>query len=239
MTEIIENKLERPTEIPEKFWNSETGEIRMDALIKSYTELEKKLGCSHLIPKENLTEDDLKKIESIRGVPESVEGYNDMFEEGGIQADIDVNEKLLAAGFTKDQVKLVYDLASEKLSPLAQKMKQELQEKTELQKLHTYFGSEERFNEIAHQVLAFGRKKMTENSLDVVCQNADGIISLYEMMQSTEPKIIKDGIGGTEDLTEDNLKKMMANPKYWRDQDPEYTDKIRQGFEKIYAKEND
>ncbi|WP_109798685.1 hypothetical protein [Novosphingobium meiothermophilum] len=35
---------ERPADIPEKFWDAEKGEIRVDALLKSYTELEKFKG---------------------------------------------------------------------------------------------------------------------------------------------------------------------------------------------------
>jgi len=35
---------ERPPEVPEKFWDAEKGQVRQDELLKSYLELEKKLG---------------------------------------------------------------------------------------------------------------------------------------------------------------------------------------------------
>lgn len=36
---------ERPSNVPEKFWNAETGEINTEALLNSYGELEKKIGA--------------------------------------------------------------------------------------------------------------------------------------------------------------------------------------------------
>ena len=34
----------RPADVPEKFWDDEAGAVRIDALLKSYLELERKLG---------------------------------------------------------------------------------------------------------------------------------------------------------------------------------------------------
>ena len=34
----------RPADVPEKFWDDEAGAVRIDALVKSYLELERKLG---------------------------------------------------------------------------------------------------------------------------------------------------------------------------------------------------
>ena len=38
-----------------------------------------------------------------------------------------------------------------------------------------------------------------------------------------------------EDTSEKELKKMMQDPKYWREQDPEYVKKIEAGFKKLYG----
>lgn len=40
----VANKPERPANVPEKFWNAETGEVNTEALLKSYSELEKMKG---------------------------------------------------------------------------------------------------------------------------------------------------------------------------------------------------
>jgi hypothetical protein len=34
----------RPPEVPEKFWDAEAGRVRLDSLLKSYRELERKLS---------------------------------------------------------------------------------------------------------------------------------------------------------------------------------------------------
>ena len=34
----------RPEDVPEKFWDSEAGQLRVDALLKSYRELERRLS---------------------------------------------------------------------------------------------------------------------------------------------------------------------------------------------------
>lgn len=54
---------ERPSNIPEKFWNAEKKEVRVDTLVDSYAEAES-----------NLT-----RIRAERQVPESVEGYLNTF----------------------------------------------------------------------------------------------------------------------------------------------------------------
>lgn len=44
-TSVSDPKItERPAHIPEKFWDAEKGAVKTDDIIKSYTELEKKLG---------------------------------------------------------------------------------------------------------------------------------------------------------------------------------------------------
>src|SRR5919106_6296837 len=40
----------RPTGVPEKFWDGEAGCIRTDALLKSYLEIERKLGSMISLP---------------------------------------------------------------------------------------------------------------------------------------------------------------------------------------------
>ena len=39
----------------------------------------------------------------------------------------------------------------------------------------------------------------------------------------------------TQNLTDSDLRRMMRDPKYWRDADPEYIRKIENGFKKLYS----
>ena len=39
----------------------------------------------------------------------------------------------------------------------------------------------------------------------------------------------------SEKLTDNDLRRMMRDPKYWRDHDAEYVRKIENGFKKLYS----
>jgi hypothetical protein len=59
-----DTKPTRPVSIPEKFWDAEKGEVRTEALLASYTELEKKLGGGKAEPDpdEKTPENDTARI---------------------------------------------------------------------------------------------------------------------------------------------------------------------------------
>jgi len=86
-----------PDGLGEKFWDRDKGEIRTEALIKSYRALERKLGGL-----------------AGRGVPETAEGYEIETEGELMTPDPEVNEILHEAGFTQAQAQTVYSLAAER-----------------------------------------------------------------------------------------------------------------------------
>ncbi len=53
------------------------------------------------------------------------------------------------------------------------------------------------------------------------------------MMQSMEP-IVQTETNVSENLSDDDLRRMMNDPKYWRDNDKEYVRTIENGFKKLY-----
>ena len=48
-------------------------------------------------------------------------------------------------------------------------------------------------------------------------------------------QLIKTQRNENETLTDNDLRRMMQDPKYWRDNDPEYVRKIENGFKKLYS----
>lgn len=54
------------------------------------------------------------------------------------------------------------------------------------------------------------------------------------MMQSMEPDV-KTEKNSSENLSDSDLRRMMRDPKYWRDAEPEYVRKIENGFKKLYS----
>ena len=63
--------------IPEKFLNQD-GTLNSESLIKSYTELEKKIGTMISVPNENSDEESKRKFNRAIGVPESASEYPKM-----------------------------------------------------------------------------------------------------------------------------------------------------------------
>lgn len=86
-------------EIPEKFLDPESGEIRMDRLLQSYHALEKKLSQSPAAPK-------------------TPHDYCIDCSHGLFQPDADINARLHEKGFTQDQAQELYNIAAEKLIPM-------------------------------------------------------------------------------------------------------------------------
>ena len=150
-------------EIPEKFKDSETGALRTDALLKSYKNLEKKMGE---MPRR----------------PKSPSEYCINCDHGMFTVDEDLNRRLFDKGFTQDQVQIVYDLAAEKMVPMVMEMAADFSADREVEKLIEYFGGPEKWKEVSRQLLAFGQKNMPADVLDSLASSYDGVLALYLMM---------------------------------------------------------
>ena len=202
-------------DIPAKFKDPETGEIRMDAMVQSYKELEKKFSQAPSVPK-------------------SHEEYCINCDHGLFEPDIEMNKKLHEKGFTNDQVQFIYDLAVEKMVPMVIEMAGDFQAEREIEKLVEHFGGPEKWKEVSRQLLAFGQKSLPADVLDSLSSSYEGVLALYNMMSGGEPSVSKrhdsDSRSGEMDL-----QSMMRDPKYWRDKDPSFVAKVTEGFQKIYG----
>jgi hypothetical protein len=88
---------DRPAGVPEKFWDREAGAIRTDALLKSYVELERKLGSMVALP----GDDDPEGRERLRralGVPATVEDYQIAARDELLEPTPEINARLHQAG---------------------------------------------------------------------------------------------------------------------------------------------
>ena len=81
---------------------------------------------------------------------------------------------------------------------------------------------------------SFGERFLPRDAYDALCATPRGIQSIYRMMQSMEPDVPTDK-NKSETLTDSDLRRMMRDPKYWRDNDTEYIRKIENGFKKLYS----
>lgn len=229
--ETVTVSSKKPSGLPDKFWDKKKEEIRLEALLSSYLALEKKLSTMLPIPQ---NEDDKKRLQKLMGVPETAKDYrisvpNDLFD-----IDEELNERLLAKGFTEEQAQEVYDLAAEKLVPLIVEMAAEFQAGREVERLISHFGGPDKWREMSRQLLAYGKKNLPSDVLDGLSCSYEGVMALARMMKSDQPglKTKSDASGGA--VGEDDLYSMMKNPKYWRDKDPSFIAKVTEGFEKLY-----
>ena len=99
--------------IPEKFLN-EDGTLNTDALLKSYSELEKKIGGMITLPSDDSDEAIKNKFNRAIGVPEKADEYpmNSLFD------DSELRERFLEIGLTSNQVEQIYKIAEDYLSPV-------------------------------------------------------------------------------------------------------------------------
>ena len=216
-------------QIPEKFLN-ENGELNTDALVKSYCELEKKIGGMISVPNENSDDDVKQKFNHAIGVPDNANDYpkNNLFD------DESVREKFHQIGLTAKQVEQIYNIAEEFLQPTLSNLFQLQIETNAINELKIFFGSEQKMKDAMKEINAFGEKFLPKDAFDELCSTPQGIQGVYKMMQSMEPEVLTDE-SVNENLSDDDLRKMMQDPKYWRDHDSEYVRKIENGFRKLYS----
>lgn len=215
--------------IPEKFL-SDDGTLNTDALIKSYTELEKKIGTMVSVPNSETDEKSRLKFNRAIGVPDSAADYpkNDLYD------DENLRQKFFDIGLTKNQVQKIYEIADEFLSPVISDLFSTRDQNNAIAELKTFFGGTEKMTDALRAINAFGTRFLPHEAFEVLCSSAQGIQSIYKMMQSMEPDVKTDK-NEVVALTEKDLRQMMQDPKYWRDKDTEYIRKIENGFKKLYS----
>lgn len=215
--------------IPEKFLNDD-GTLNSDSLIKSYSELEKKIGTMISVPTEDSDKDVREKFNRAIGVPNDVNDYpkNSLFD------DESVRNKFQEIGLTPTQVEKIYKVAEEFLSPALSEIFQSQHIISAIAELKSFFGTTEKMNEALKEINNFGEKFLPTDAFESLCSTPQGIQSIYKMMQSMEPNI-KTEKNSAENLSDKDLRAMMQDPKYWREHDLEYIRKIETGFKKLYS----
>ena len=216
-------------QIPEKFLD-ENGQLNTSALIKSYCELEKKMGTMVSVPKEDSDETTKQKFNHAIGVPDNANEYPN----NALLDDESVREKFHKIGLTKKQVEEIYNIAEQFLQPTIKNLFQMQTETNAINELKNFFGGTEKMNEAMKEINAFGERFLPRDAFDELCATPQGIQGIYKMMQSIEPEVFTDK-NTIKNLTDDDLRVMMRDPKYWRDHDEEYIRKIETGFKKLYS----
>ncbi len=210
-----EQQVQQQPNVPEKFRDPQTGEVKLDALLSSYTALEKKQSARPVAPP---TPDDYE-VDTSHGL---------------FDADPEVNKKLHELGFTLEQVQAVYDMAAEKLVPMILELAGEFKADREIERLVAAFGGEEKWAEMSRQLLAYGKKSLPPEVLDNLSSSFEGVMALHRMMKGDEPGLVSEGETAPQN-GQGELHAMMRDPRYWRERDPSFVAKVTDGFKQMYG----
>lgn len=187
-----------------------------------------------LAPEMDPTADDLARYRRAIGVPEAPEGYELSVPETLGGADTDLNRRLHEAGFSNAQTQMVYDLAQEYLTPILTNAAGEFEAERQTERLVREFGGESQWRDTARQLLAWGKKNLQPEMLDVLGSTYEGVMALRRMAQSGEPGLLRNGGGGAVQSEED-VRSLMRDPRYWRDRDPAVVSQVTSAFERLYG----
>lgn len=254
-----------PQNIPQKFWDPITGTVRVDDLVQSYRELEKRFmtrktgsppdvldssgdknvstdSAPHTSdPHQNVatvpeTRDALLKQ---LGRPNTPHDYHLSVNHPYLTLDPDLNARFHALGFTNDQVQFIYDVAVDRLVPLILDLVADQQAEHDVGKMIDAFGGGNQWQETARQIQAFARKNFPPDLVNHLSTSFDGIMMIYKMMISDiYPDAPPTGTGTsaqTDTPGLDRIRNMMRDPRYWRDHDPKIIEKVTAGFSRLYG----
>ena len=230
----IESEPEQPRDVPQKFRDPETGELRVDALLKSYRELERRLGQSSHVPDDDDAEA-WERLYRATGRPETPEAYDIATRHPLLSAEPEINRAMYAAGFSQKQAQLAYDLAAEHLLPALDDAISELSAKQERDRLVEHFGSAERWTAVSEQLSTWAKSRLSEEVVDALSSSADGVIAMHEMMRVQEPGLVGDGTSPSNEVTEAELNSMVGDERYWRRRDPQFIARVTEGYRRLYG----
>jgi hypothetical protein len=224
-------------DIPEKFRDPATGALRVEALLKSYLELERAMSRRVTPPGDDAPDEERARWRKVIGVPDSPEGYAIDAAHDMCGPDPEVNRRLHEAGFTCRQAQLVYDLAAERLLPLIAEAAAEFEAGKQRERLHAEFGGEERFRRLAPQIAAWGRANLPDAVFAALSSTAEGVVALHRMMAAKEPPLARDATAEAAP-DEAELRKMMRDPRYWRTREPDFVKRVTEGFRRLVGEQS-
>ncbi|MGI9452653.1 MAG: capsid assembly protein [Geminicoccaceae bacterium] len=223
----------RPADVPEKFWDVDAGALRTETLLKSYLELEKKLGSMVPIPNDD-DPSSRDRLQRVLGKPASSDDYDINPPHELITPDPAINAKLHEAGLSSEQAQLVYDLAAEHLVPMIEDANREASQEIDRSRLAAQFGGEEKWQAVAPQIKTWAEANLSDEVYESLGASVDGVVAIYHMMQAREPNMISEAAVPSGQVDERQLSQMMRDPKYWRDRDPAFVAEVTSGYKRLF-----
>ena len=219
--EKVEQKSERPEWLPEKFNSPED-------LAKSYNELSQKLGSKDEDIRNQLIEE--IQAEAFADRPETAGDYQlpDIINEEEA-----VDNELLRwwsghsfnNGFSQEEFEEGIKIYADSVLGSQPSYDEEVAKLGD--------NAEARIDAAS----LWANKFFPESALPAIekmCESHEGIIVLETMMNSMKDGSFAGDTASASELNEADLRKMMDDPKYWKDRDPHLHKQVAEGFKRIY-----
>lgn len=207
---------ERPENLPEKFWDDERG-LQLDKLVKSYGELEKKLGTKAAPVPEAYEVKLPDGVELPDGEPLS-------------EADVELFKEL---GLGNEQAQKLVDHFWSQVMPMVA----EQQTNLEITKLAAAWnfevgdeGPPAEFKERLGAVRQWAESNLPKEVVDNLRKSASGVQALWAMMQNKVAPANTNG--GVSSKTDAELQAMVNDPRYWDPANDAYRQSVQAEFER-------
>ena len=201
---------------PAKFLDPETGELRVEALMKSYTELERRMGAGEHLnrgvagpdsalpgdsnpnaasdlpdganddPAGDADPDEADADAHLEAVPDGPEDYRIDSDHPWLGNDAELNGILHENGFSHGQAQLVYDLAHEYVLPLLDKLAGEIAGLRGERQLREVFPGDD-WEARAEQTRQWGADALPADIYETLAATPAGVAAMHRMMQHGEP----------------------------------------------------
>lgn len=219
-----------------RFRDPATGRLDVGALLAAYEALARRAQSMVIVPGPDADDGARARFRRAMGIPDDPRGYRVTIRHPRLGVDTKVNQRLHAAGFTPQQVQVVYDLAAERVMPVIEAMSAGHRAETDLAALVRHFGGEDRWGRVSRQLSAWGKAHLPRDVYRALASTREGVLALHRMMAQGEPDLVAGDVGGVAaaGAGEDDLKALMRDPRYWKHRDPAVLRRVAEGFRRLY-----
>ena len=199
----------RPDWLPEKYNSGED-------LAKAYKELSSKLGGKEKEIREAYAEE--LKTEAYKDRPESAGDYQ-------LPDSIDTGSAV-ENGFGQSEFEKGIEMYAQSVGGEQPDMEAEASKLGE--------NAQDRIQSAS----MFATKFFPEESLPAIermCESHEGIIALEAIQEAMKDGSFSGNLAPPSSVTEDSLKEMMRDPRYWNKSDPAFVGEVEAGFKKLYG----
>ena len=216
-------QVSRPENVPEKFWDKDKNQVRVDEVMKSYTEVEKEL---HKVKGEHKAPDEYEVV-----IPEK---YKESIE-------LPDDDPMLGAykeyakenNFSQSQFTANLGFFVDFMSKQAE---------ADLQAEVEKFGGEDKAKTTIKNVRTFLKNRLSPESYEVIVSTTNtfeqfqALDELRKLASVQSPPPNDSNANIESDLTEEQLRALMKKPEYYdeRKRDPDLVKKVEEGFKKLY-----